>query len=124
MLRFLKGGCESIYIKFSYNCVNFNSARLGVKFSDKVCLAVFLSIVISFLVGVVCFSSYFQSSIVVRAERWCFCIHRMAICLKMVVFVPLLLWWVVDCYCQAHPRSVSQSDEYLRVEKGVRRRPI
>ena len=46
-----------------------------------------------------------------------FCIHRMVICLKTVMFVPLLLWWVVDCYCQAHPRSVSQSDEYLRVEK-------
>ena len=60
LLRFLKGGCESIYIKFSYNCVNFNSARLGVEFSDKVCLAVFLSIVISFLAGVVCFFFLFS----------------------------------------------------------------
>ena len=33
------------------------------------------------------------------------------------MLVPLLLCWVVDCYCQAHPRSVFQSDEYLRVEK-------
>ena len=125
MLRFLKGGCESIYIKFVYNCVNFNSARLGVKFSDKVCLAVFLSIVISFLAGVVCFSSCFQSYIVIRAEHRCFlCVRRIVICLKTVMLVSLLLCWVVDWYCQAHPRSVSQSDEYLRVEKGVRRRPI
>ena len=35
MLRFLKDGCASVYIKFSYNCVNFNSARLGVKFLVK-----------------------------------------------------------------------------------------
>ena len=45
------------------------------------------------------------------------CVHRLVICLKTVMLVSLLLCWVVDWYCQAHPRSVCQSDEYLRVEK-------
>ena len=45
------------------------------------------------------------------------CVRRIVICLKTVMLVSLLLCWVVDWYCQAHPRSVCQSDEYLRVEK-------
>ena len=52
------------------------------------------------------------------------CVHRLVTCLKTVMLVTLLLFRVVDWYCQAHPRSVCQSDEYLLVEKGVRCCPV
>ena len=86
---------------------------MGIDFFVK-WLAVFLSIVISSLAGVFCFLCVF-SVVHCSPSRVSAFLHVLGLdmCSKIVMLV-CYLYWVVDWYCETHPRFVCQSGDYLR----------
>ena len=112
---FLKGGCESVYIKSFMVCVDFNSARLSIKFFVKCVLGsvfvdrdfFFSGRILLLFVFLVLHCNLCRASVFSH-------VPRVDICLKTVMLVSAACVGFVDWYCQTHPRSVCQSDEYLR----------
>ena len=95
----------------------FNPARLSIDSYVK-WFAVFSSIVIFSLAGVFSFL-YVFSVVHCSPSRASVFSHAFGLdmCSK-IVMLACCLYWVVDWYCETHPRFVCQSGDYLRWKRS------